>query len=654
MLDEPIGRGAMGEVWRGHVVVTGEAIAAKLLHEQYTSDREVLTRFVQERSILVSLDHPNLVRVKDLVVEGDDLAIVMELVEGADLRKHLDERRRLEPAEAVRLTAEVLDALAVAHAARILHRDIKPDNVLLDGSDGTPRARLSDFGIARLAEGTAVRMSQLIGTPEYLAPEVISTDVVTSAADVYACGILLYELLAGRTPFAGQGAAYQIIRRQVEAQPPPVLGLPEPLENLLQQLLRKDPAGRPDAVAAAAMLRALLPDLAGVPTLAEQPPVDWSEPRAFVDAPTSADRGTGTIIRGDEGAEVLEELAEAPVWVPPVEPEADDRGTQVVDAPVRPRTPGPTIVETPPVAPVNRTKNRRNLLIAAGAIVAIAAVVAVALARSDGGGDDTAAAADLAAGATTVSAQNQQLGLLAIDRTYEVEPPEEGSDAGPTVVGVVTYRADADLSVPAGPVREYLSPSLLLLSTAQPVWEEGAAANRSDGVVDLDLPELQPGDEHSFRFTLSDVDFSLAAPEAQDDAPVDPEPVLQDALADAEDTLARAVDGLHNLADLDRPLRWLAVSGVGAQPAATYGNPGDQVPFSLQLLYGPDEVPQELDGEVRLALGGGTDPISIVADNCSRVGQEDRIKLVVNGTTCEFTPNLGRLRGSPATIAINA
>ncbi|HMJ75647.1 MAG TPA: protein kinase, partial [Iamia sp.] len=107
LLEELIGRGAMGEVHRGRVVETGELIAAKLLRSEYTSDQEVLSRFVQERSILVSLRHPNLVQVRDLVIEGSDLAIILDYVEGTDLRRLLDEHGPLAPDEAVRMTCEV-------------------------------------------------------------------------------------------------------------------------------------------------------------------------------------------------------------------------------------------------------------------------------------------------------------------------------------------------------------------------------------------------------------------------------------------------------------------------------------------------------------------------------------------------------------------
>src|SRR4051812_2640567 len=126
-----LGSGAMGEVWRARDRPTGEAVAAKVLRSEFSHNPEIVGRFVVERSILMSLAHPGIVRVRDLVVEGDDLGIVMDLVEGSDLRQVLREDGTLPPALATGVVARVLDALAAAHAQGALHRDVKPDNVLL-------------------------------------------------------------------------------------------------------------------------------------------------------------------------------------------------------------------------------------------------------------------------------------------------------------------------------------------------------------------------------------------------------------------------------------------------------------------------------------------------------------------------------------------
>jgi serine/threonine protein kinase len=149
----------------------------------------VVSRFVQERSILTSISHPNVVRVIDLVVEGDTLGIVIEMVRGRDLRRALSEARTQPPAMAVGLFRQVLAGLTAVHAAGVLHRDIKPENILLDFYGSRMQVKLTDFGIARLTYGTALtRTTGLIGTPEYMAPETAEHGTATLAADLYSAG----------------------------------------------------------------------------------------------------------------------------------------------------------------------------------------------------------------------------------------------------------------------------------------------------------------------------------------------------------------------------------------------------------------------------------------------------------------------------------
>jgi serine/threonine-protein kinase len=255
LLDEPLGRGASGTVWRGRVRGTDEPVAVKILREELARDPDVVTRFLRERALLLRIRHPNLIRVHDLVVEGEVLALVMELVNGPDLRTHLRGEGRLRPAAAAGLMAPVLDALAVTHQHRIVHRDLKPANILLrPGRDGL-FPLLSDFGIARSADGTRLtRTRELLGTPHYLAPETAVGATPTSAVDVYAAGIVLYELVAGRPPF-DDPEVIALVRRHVEEVPARPPGVPDPLWRIIADCLRKDPAERPRAVAVARALR---------------------------------------------------------------------------------------------------------------------------------------------------------------------------------------------------------------------------------------------------------------------------------------------------------------------------------------------------------------------------------------------------------------
>ncbi|MGH3416286.1 MAG: protein kinase domain-containing protein, partial [Actinocrinis sp.] len=255
-LDEQLGRGAFGSVWRGRVKGTGEAVAIKVLLEELATDPDVVTRFLRERTALVGLRHRSLVSIRDLVVEGDVLALVMQLVEGPDLRVYLRGRGTLGPEEAALLVADVADALSVAHAANIIHRDVKPANVLLQPDAGGFQPLLTDFGIARLADAPSVtRTSQVVGTPYYLAPEVISGRKATGAVDVYAAGIMLFELLTGRPPFRGSDAM-EVFRAHQTATPPRPKGVSDRLWSVATAALAKDPDHRPPAGELAARLRA--------------------------------------------------------------------------------------------------------------------------------------------------------------------------------------------------------------------------------------------------------------------------------------------------------------------------------------------------------------------------------------------------------------
>ena len=252
LLAERLGSGTFGEVRRGTVRETGVAIAVKLLRSELAEDPSVVARFVQEKQVLCRLQHPNLVEVRDLVVEGDVLAIVMDLIEGGDLRAQ--SRSLLQaPGEADRLVVQILDGLSAVHAAGIVHRDLKPENVLLDRSrSNEPTARITDFGIAKLTEGPSLtRTTTLVGTPEYLAPEIAEGGEATVATDLYAVGIILYELHAGRTPFSG-GHPLAVLRRHVDEAPERPEGLSGPLWELIAQLLAKDPRRRPGSAQDAA------------------------------------------------------------------------------------------------------------------------------------------------------------------------------------------------------------------------------------------------------------------------------------------------------------------------------------------------------------------------------------------------------------------
>ncbi|MFJ9570725.1 serine/threonine-protein kinase [Streptomyces bacillaris] len=266
LLEEPLGRGATGTVWRARQRETagaeaavagqpGETVAIKVLKEELANDADVVMRFLRERSVLLRLTHPNIVRTRDLVVEGDLLALVMDLIDGPDLHRYLRENGPLTPVAASLLTAQIADALAASHSDGVVHRDLKPANVLLDERDGGMTPMLTDFGIARLADSPGLtRTHEFVGTPAYVAPESAEGRPQTSAVDIYGAGILLYELVTGRPPFAG-GTALEVLHRHLSEEPRRPSTVPEPLWTVIERCLSKDPDRRPSAENLARALR---------------------------------------------------------------------------------------------------------------------------------------------------------------------------------------------------------------------------------------------------------------------------------------------------------------------------------------------------------------------------------------------------------------
>lgn len=263
-LEDSIGRGAMGEVFRGRDQA-GTELAFKILHPELANDADVVGRFVKERGILETVKSPNLVGVVDLVVEGATLAIVMELVDGPDLRSYLKQRGTLSPTEICRIGSGVATGLAAVHAAGIVHRDIKPENVLMKDTAGLAVPKLTDFGISSLVDTERARSTMLVGTPQYIAPEVSEGKDVTAASDLYALGIMLYELACGVTPFAG-GSVMAVLRRHSDVAPGRPDSIPEELWDLISWLLNKQPGQRPpSALQVATILDALGPTLSNYP-----------------------------------------------------------------------------------------------------------------------------------------------------------------------------------------------------------------------------------------------------------------------------------------------------------------------------------------------------------------------------------------------------
>jgi serine/threonine-protein kinase len=270
LLGELIGRGGMSRVYRGWLRANGAEVAVKILRDDLASSPDAVQRFIRERDLLAAVASPHVVRVHDLVVHEDEVGIVMDLVAGGHLRKAVS--FPCPPQQAAELTTQIADGLAAVHATGVIHRDLKPENVLVDGDGaGGVVLRLTDFGISRLVDAGTLTQTTVTGTPGYLPPEVAGGGKVTAAADVYALGIVLYELCTGRGPFLADNPLVLILAATRQQAPRPG-GMPDPLWELLAAMLAKDPTARPTAAQVAASLRALLPALGGLPLCTAPPP----------------------------------------------------------------------------------------------------------------------------------------------------------------------------------------------------------------------------------------------------------------------------------------------------------------------------------------------------------------------------------------------
>lgn len=372
-----LGRGSAGTVWLGEG--PEGPVAIKLLREDLASDQELVSRFVQERTALLGLEHPHVVSVRDLVVDGNDLALVMDLVRGTDLRTRLDRERRLSPEAAVAVVADVADGLAAAHAAGVVHRDVKPENVLLDmrgplGPGGSHPALLTDFGVAKLIDTPRrTRATKIIGTPDYLAPEIVEGLPPRAAVDIYALATVLYELLAGFTPFGG-GHPGAVLRRHVTETVVPLPGIPDELWQLLVQCLAKGPASRLRASELSVRLRELLPMLAGMGPLDVDEP-DAEQEEDSPEEPTTSSAPAGEPVRR-RGAVPL---------VPGAKPADSNRDTHTsmrVPAPDElaggargtARAPRASGAPRPGSARNRATARRRRLALGGGALALVAAI----------------------------------------------------------------------------------------------------------------------------------------------------------------------------------------------------------------------------------------------------------------------------------------
>ncbi|OLB79802.1 MAG: hypothetical protein AUI14_09140, partial [Actinobacteria bacterium 13_2_20CM_2_71_6] len=256
-----IGRGPTGTVWRAQELRTRERLAVKILDRELTADRHIVDRFARERPVLTAFLHKAYVRVRDLIAEEGTVALVMEYVPGSDLRATLDPAQPWAPAPAVRIALGVAEALAAAHDAGVVHCDLKPSNLLIEERTGD--VRLTDSRVGRLVRGYRQDAGRF-ATPEYAAPEVILDSPPVSATDVYALGLVLYEMLTGLMPYRDGDPDAALSRRpRAHLIVPP--GVAPELRHVIEACTGAEPATRPGAAAVADELRRVLPALAALP-----------------------------------------------------------------------------------------------------------------------------------------------------------------------------------------------------------------------------------------------------------------------------------------------------------------------------------------------------------------------------------------------------
>jgi eukaryotic-like serine/threonine-protein kinase len=249
-LTERIAIGGMGEVWKAKDKVLGRLTAVKILKEEYTGDANFLRRFRAEAQHTALLNHPGVANVFDYGEEDGSGYLVMELVPGPPLSAILDKEKVLSPDRTLNIMAQTARALSAAHAQGLVHRDVKPGNLLI-----TPhgRVKVTDFGIARLADQVPLTATgQVMGTAQYLAPEQATGQQATGSSDLYSLGVIGYECLVGHRPFSGE-SQIAIALAQVNDPPPPLPdSIPEPVRALIMSMLSKEAQDRPPSATALA------------------------------------------------------------------------------------------------------------------------------------------------------------------------------------------------------------------------------------------------------------------------------------------------------------------------------------------------------------------------------------------------------------------
>ncbi|HET6370656.1 MAG TPA: serine/threonine-protein kinase, partial [Nitrospiria bacterium] len=248
-LEGEIARGGMGVIYKATHTTLNRKVAIKVLHPQYSGDSAFVKRFLREARAMARLDHQNIIRVFDVAEDQGSYYIVMEFFQGQDLRQRIIEKENFSYKEVLLIALQVADALSYAHAHGIIHRDIKPGNIMIDSNE---KVKIADFGIAAATDEVSVTATgQIIGTPEYMSPEQAQGLDLDGRCDLYSLGMILYEMLTGKTAFE-RISRMSIIGKLLYDREEYALSfsedVPLPVQDLVRCLLKKRPQDRiPDA-----------------------------------------------------------------------------------------------------------------------------------------------------------------------------------------------------------------------------------------------------------------------------------------------------------------------------------------------------------------------------------------------------------------------
>ncbi|GAA2683992.1 Stk1 family PASTA domain-containing Ser/Thr kinase [Streptomyces aculeolatus] len=334
-VDARIATGGMATVYRALDTRLDRVLAVKVMHPSLAADRSFVQRFILEAKSVAGLAHPNVVGVYDQGTDGPHVFLAMEYVPGCTLRDVLNDRGALQPRAALDILEPVLAALGAAHRAGFVHRDMKPENVLI-GDDG--RVKVADFGLVRAVNThTTASTGTVLGSVSYLAPEQIERGAVDPRVDVYACGVMLYEMLTGAKPHAGEHAAhvlYQHLHEDVEPPSAVVPGLPEQLDDLVATAAARNRDARPaDAVELLSAVRAARGELTDAD-------LDAVPPQAVAEERIGSEDRTAVVMPAPAGTPGQERLNVTSVLQTPAAGPADTTAAPPSGPPAAPGAPG--------------------------------------------------------------------------------------------------------------------------------------------------------------------------------------------------------------------------------------------------------------------------------------------------------------------------